>query len=347
MLNVINQMIKTINAIDNGEDPKIANAAFDENLKEFRNNVDAGILAGKMFLEICLVQQRLHNYPLSCLAMYVLAKPYTKDYIVAKYPEVAKVISDMRDASHKVLSSAKSVSLASNARKAFNLQLQNAVNNFYKGEIRVMVEDAKRGFENQAADRFKNSDKNNVKEKMLINIVGAASAWLTSNKENHFVVIPFCLPPTDLKRAKQYLENEFIKTIYSICLFLPDFTIDLFNKEEISAIELDKEIKQINSDKYYTCFINLCGDYMAVDIESYKVKDSLIFWGLVMAAVDERFYENEMNMISDMAYQFNFTEDMINDWIKAVKYLLDGNMFSGDMPVEFKTAEANKFFKHK
>ena len=66
-----------------------------------------------------------------------------------------------------------------------------------------------------------------------------------------------------------------------------------------------------------------------------------------MAAVDERFYENEMNMLSDMAYQLNFTERQMNDWLKAVKYLLGGNMFSSDMPVEFKTAEANKFFKHK
>ena len=59
------------------------------------------------------------------------------------------------------------------------------------------------------------------------------------------------------------------------------------------------------------------------------------------------FDKNEVNMISDLAVMFDFTEDMLKDWIKAVKYLLDGNMFSEDMPLEFKTAEANKFFKHK
>lgn len=347
MLNVLSQMIKTINAIDNGEDPKIANATFDENLKEFRNNVDAEILAGKMFLEVCLVQQRLHNYPLSCLAMYVLANPCAKNYIMAKYPEVVKVISDMREASHQVLSSAKSMPLATNAVKAFNLKLQTAANSSYKGTIGDMVEDAKREFENLATDGLENSDQNNIKEKVLIDIVGAVSAWLTPNNKNHFVVMPFCMPPTDLKKAKQYFDNEFIKTIYSVCMPSPDFNIHLINAKELSAFEFGEEIVKLNSVKHYTCFTNPWEHAVVINIESYKVKGSLVFWGLVMAAVDERFYENEMNMLSDMAYQLNFTEDMMNDWIKAVKYLLDGNMFSEDMPLEFKTAEANKFFKHK
>ena len=64
-----------------------------------------------------------------------------------------------------------------------------------------------------------------------------------------------------------------------------------------------------------------------------------------MAAIDDEFYNNEINMISDLAYLLGYTEAMMNDWIKAVKYLLDGNMLSCDMLLEFKTTEANKFFK--
>lgn len=76
-------------------------------------------------------------------------------------------------------------------------------------------------------------------------------------------------------------------------------------------------------------------------------KGSMIFWALIMAAIDDNFYKNEINMISDLAYLLGYTEDMMDDWIKVVKYMLDGNMLSGDMQLEFKTAEANKFFKGK
>lgn len=84
-----------------------------------------------------------------------------------------------------------------------------------------------------------------------------------------------------------------------------------------------------------------------VDFDSYKIRGGMIFWALLLAAVNDDFYSNEINMISDLAYMLGFTEDMMSDWVAAVKYLLDCNRFSETMPLEFKTPEANKFFKHK
>ena len=68
---------------------------------------------------------------------------------------------------------------------------------------------------------------------------------------------------------------------------------------------------------------------------------------LLTAAVNDDFYSNEINMVSDLAYMLAFTEDMMSDWVESVKYLLDGNRFSETMPLEFKTPEANLFFKHR
>lgn len=354
MFQLFNEMRKSISAMDNDANPKEASKVFDNAIKNFQRNADVELLAFDMFASICKVQRQTKDFNTACLAMYALAKPHTEAFIVAKYPEVTRILENMKSAYRAVAYSAKDASIINDAFDAFQLKLLSSATNDYKTLIGKSVDAAEKEFRAQVCNALKELPENDSQEiakinknKVLTYLVGATSAWLTPNNKNHFVVMPFCMPPTDLNKAKQYSDNELIKTIYSICLPSPDFSMDLVNAKEMSASELEEQITKLNSDDYHICYTNPLNDCKFTVVESYKIKGSLIFWGLVMTAVDERFYENEMNMISDMAYQFNFTEDMMNDWIKAVKYMLDGNMFSGDMPLEFKTAEANKFFKKK
>lgn len=351
MFNLFNEMRKSIGTMDNGTNPKESRKVFDNAINNFERNSKVELLAFDMFAAICKVQRQTKDFNIACLAMYILAKPHTATFITAKYPEAGRVAERMKEAYREVAYHAKDASLVNDALEALQLKLIASTNGDYKAELGKFVEDAKKEFEAQIGDALEELPKNDIQEiaknKVLTYLVGATSTWLTPNNKKHFIVMPLCMPPTNLNKAKQYSNNEFVKTIYSICLPSPNFSMDLVNAKEISASELEEEITKLNLDEYYICYTNPWSDCKISIVESYKIKGSLIFWGLVMATVDERFYENEMNMLSDMACQLNFTEDMMNDWVKAVKYLLDGNMFSSDMPLEFKTAEANKFFKHK
>lgn len=150
MLGLVNQMGKTIGAIDNGVKPDVASAVFDDELKNFRNSVDAEILAGKMFLEICLVEQRTHDYPLSSLAMYVLAKPHTRDYVVAKYPKVAMIADEMKNAYQKVCYNAANSTTIRNAMEVFKLKLDDCVAK--KKGLSDKVEEARKEFKAKVLD---------------------------------------------------------------------------------------------------------------------------------------------------------------------------------------------------
>ena len=150
MLGLVNQMKKTIGAIDNGVKPDVAGAVFDDELKNFRNSVDAEILAGKMFLEICLVEQRTHNYPLSSLAMYILSKPHTRDYVVAKYPQVAMIAEEMKNAYQKVCYNAANSTTVKNAMEVFKLKLDDCVAK--KKGLSDKVEEARKEFKEKVMD---------------------------------------------------------------------------------------------------------------------------------------------------------------------------------------------------
>ncbi len=176
---------------------------------------------------------------------------------------------------------------------------------------------------------------------------------------NGYAIMPFCLPISDNGKVDNYLKNPYIKQVYDIC-FLPDSGI-----AGPQVAKLGQTMMNLRKSQFCACQIfykansgirMFIGPFLAdkprvseekVDFESYKIRGGMIFWALLIATIDESFYNNEINMISDLAYMLGFTEDMMSDWVAAVKYLLDGNRFSKTMPLEFKTPEANKFFKHK
>ncbi len=336
LTNTIMDLTNTIKGVGSYKSKEIGNKIFEMKLENAERRFYTNLGKGCIYSEILVIYREYDNEHLCDLAKATVLFPCLKEFSFAKDEKVLEISKKIEIAIKVGKAKCKS-SVAEDAYK------------FYVLEMKKYFEKRKDEYQEIFNDPLFSDKlfKQKVLNKELIHFIGTASAWLTPNEEKHFVVMPFCIPPTDLNKAKQYSDNELIKTIYSLCMPSPDFSMDLVNAKEMSASELEEEITKLNLDEYYICYTNPWSDCNFSVVESYKIKGSLIFWGLVMAAVDERFYENEMNMLSDMAYQLNFTEDMMNDWLKAVKYLLGGNMFSSDMPVEFKTAEANKFFKHK
>ncbi len=189
-----------------------------------------------------------------------------------------------------------------------------------------------------------------------------ASKWLYGYRGNYskdgYVTMPFYFPLTDKNRLQKYRQNVYFTKIYDVCFNKVKYG-DVFgpNLNEISNI-----ITEIKNSQ--TLEINVIGGKVDFDladaltigfgpksncteVETYKLRGGIIFLLLLTTAVNDDFYDNEINMISDLAYMLGFTEDMMFDWVAAVKYLLDGNRFSENMPLEFKTPEANLFFKHR
>lgn len=81
-------------------------------------------------------------------------------------------------------------------------------------------------------------------------------------------------------------------------------------------------------------------DTKAVDFHKYK----LIFWWLIIVALDCALYEKYVDYIVDAADIFGFSEVMIDDWCTAVIYWLNGNDINPECNLDLKTDEAKEFF---
>ena len=85
--------------------------------------------------------------------------------------------------------------------------------------------------------------------------------------------------------------------------------------------------------------------YFAYGFEGYKHHlYKLIFWWLVVLALDNDLYNKYLDYVVDAADIFGFTEDMISDWCEAVIYWLNGNDINKDCNLELKTKEGQRFF---
>lgn len=151
-----------------------------------------------------------------------------------------------------------------------------------------------------------------------------------------YYYMPFNLP---LKNYDEYYKNLFLAVVFDTIFFKPIKG----GKSGPSIEEWDEALKLLNYDSQLLPNCNNSNTQAYL----YEWKGSIIFWALVMASIDDEFYNNEINMISDLAYLLGYTEDMMLDWLSAVKYFLNGKIFNMNIQLEFKTAEANKFFKGK
>lgn len=75
-----------------------------------------------------------------------------------------------------------------------------------------------------------------------------------------------------------------------------------------------------------------------------EVKYRFIFWSIFIIAIDENAYNEKLSDISDIAYLIGFTEEMLKDWITALKLILEGKGFKNYL---YSSKEANQFFGHR
>lgn len=171
--------------------------------------------------------------------------------------------------------------------------------------------------------------------------------------DEDYADMPFCLPIYDKEKISHYLENQYFKKIYDVCfLELSDYSSEEIknmireNKYNINGPDPEDlvcEIKKLKDIGEYECYYHESGE--EISVETDKIRGTMVFLALLLASVDEEFYEEQISMVADLACIFEFTEDMMLDWTNAVKYFLDGNKFCANMKLEFKTLEANLFFK--
>lgn len=67
----------------------------------------------------------------------------------------------------------------------------------------------------------------------------------------------------------------------------------------------------------------------------------LMFWLIFMVSVDNDNFNNNLSLVADMAYLLYFSEDMLEDWITAVKGVLSGKSLK---ELSYKTEVGKAFF---
>ena len=70
----------------------------------------------------------------------------------------------------------------------------------------------------------------------------------------------------------------------------------------------------------------------------------LVFWLILYVSVSNESFNNNLNVVADVAYILEFTEDMLEDWTYAVKCALAGKKFE---EISLKTIQAQAFFQNK
>lgn len=76
-----------------------------------------------------------------------------------------------------------------------------------------------------------------------------------------------------------------------------------------------------------------------------------MFWMFMMAALDERIYNDQLEYITDLAEMLEFNEPMVRDWCKAAVYVVGGGHLQDlknkkNNPLGLTTPEGREFFLH-
>jgi hypothetical protein len=147
--------------------------------------------------------------------------------------------------------------------------------------------------------------------------------------------------------------NEFIKVMVSE--LDPDKAVLSWLSENLEKYDSLLELVSGSSSKYiYLKEINKLprksttpskNYYFTYGFEGYRHHlYKLIFWWLVVLALDDGLYNKYLDYVVDAADIFGFTEDMISDWCEAAIYWLNGNDINKDCNLKLKTKEGKRFF---
>ncbi|MEZ7577894.1 hypothetical protein [Veillonella sp. 27098_8_77] len=175
-------------------------------------------------------------------------------------------------------------------------------------------------------------NKNRHKDSVYFDINIFTPSWCyESNNEFILVILEELSPKKTVRRYGLGTIRDDIKTdILSIKDLIIGKQCSLYSKR---LGELPTDVK----DKPYQFSNRNIGKYEYV----------LIFWWLVILALDDSLYENYLDYVADVADIFGFTETMMDDWCEASIYWLNGNEINNGANLNLKSTEGIKFFLNK
>lgn len=175
-------------------------------------------------------------------------------------------------------------------------------------------------------------NKNRHKDSVYFDINIFTPSWCyESNNEFILVILEELSPKKTVRRYGLGTIRDDIKTdILSIKDLIIGKQCSLYSKR---LGELPTDVK----DKPYQFSNRNIGKYEYI----------LIFWWLVILALDDSLYENYLDYVADVADIFGFTETMMDDWCEASIYWLNGNEINNVATLNLKSAEGIKFFFNK
>lgn len=145
----------------------------------------------------------------------------------------------------------------------------------------------------------------------------------------------FKLPIAE-KKEQEYRKSPLVETIFSI--------IYSNCRSNLSANVISFLSRKSKQDFRYLGFDNVYERKGGSFVSIYPTPGATLFWALFLCAVSEEFYDNELNLVADLATALDFSPADVEDWITAVKYVLDNNKLSEDCDLAVKGEAAKEFF---
>lgn len=149
--------------------------------------------------------------------------------------------------------------------------------------------------------------------------------------------VKYIYKPSFLEEGMQ--DNQYLSVLRNI-IVTSDQSIFGWMKPQIIS-NAEDVINAFSSCKT----MSICRD----DNPNYEIADyyELVFWLLFTAAIDDNIYNNSLSDIIDLAYCLKFNEEMINDWCKAIEFVLNGNQLcEEECNLKLDTKEGKWFFFH-
>lgn len=117
-------------------------------------------------------------------------------------------------------------------------------------------------------------------------------------------------------------------------------------KNEYAKIIVENVYKIITvHDEYIDCrdltMLMKTRDREDFYVNGADVQFQIVFFGLMILAIDNDSYNEKLSILTDFAYMSGFSEDMMNDWVAAVKAVLSVEKIDIN---KMKSEQAKDFF---
>lgn len=150
--------------------------------------------------------------------------------------------------------------------------------------------------------------------------------------------VKYIYKPSFLEEGMQ--DNQYLSVLRNIIVTSGQDAVNSRRKPQIIS-NAEDVINAFSSCK--TMSLNR-DDIPNLEIAEYY---ELVFWLLFAAAIDDNIYNNSLSDIIDLAYCLKFNEEMINDWCKAIEFVLSGNQLcEKECNLKLDTKEGKWFFFH-